>query len=236
VAGSVADRVIDRVLEPEAMDTAEEAREYDLMDHTTVNARFVTDVLEATARLGRRQDLRRRFVVDVGTGTARIPIEFCRVQPASRVVAVDLAREMLRVARENVLSAGLTTRVALQLARATALPFRDACSPVVVSNSLIHHLPDPRRAFVELARIVSRGGILFVRDLVRPASPAVIDQLVNTYAAGATAHQRQLLADSLRAALTLDEVREAVRGLPFAQVSLTATSDRHWTLAAVRAA
>src|SRR5437867_599675 len=119
--------MIGRVLEAEAMDTAEEAREYDLMDHATVNARFVTDVLEAAARVG-RLDLRRQFVVDVGTGTARIPIEFCRLQPASRVVAVDLAREMLRVARENVASANLTGRVALQLARATALPFRDACS------------------------------------------------------------------------------------------------------------
>ena len=104
-----------------------------------------------------------------------------------------------------------------------------------MSNSLIHHLPDPPQALVELVRIVSRGGMLFVRDLFRPASPAVIDQLVDTYAAGATTHQRQLLADSLRAALTLDEVREAIRGLSFAQISLAATSDRHWTLAAVRA-
>ena len=226
--------MIDRVLEPEAMDTAEEAREYDLMDHAMVNARFVTDVLGAVARLG-RPDLRGQFVVDVGTGTARIPIEFCREHPAGRVVAVDLAREMLRVARENVSAAGLTTRVALQLARVTRLPLRDGCSPVVVSNSLIHHLPDPPTAFVELARILSPGGILFVRDLFRPASPAVIDQLVDTYAAGASAHQRQLLADSLRAALTLAEVHEAIRGLPFAEVSLTATSDRHWTLVAVRA-
>lgn len=227
--------MIERRLETEAMDTVDQAREYDLMDHTTVNARFVTDLLDADARLG-RSDLRGRFVVDVGTGTARIPIEFCRAQPAGRVVAVDLAREMLRVARENVLSAGLTTRVVLQLARVTALPFRDACLPVVVSNSLIHHLPDPRRAFLELARIVSRGGLLFVRDLFRPASKSAINRLVDTYAAGATAHQRQLLADSLRAALTLDEVRDAIHGLPFAQVSLAETSDRHWTLAAVRAA
>lgn len=227
--------MIDRQLEEEAMNTVDEAREYDLMDHAAVNARFVTDMLDAASRLG-RSDLRGQFVVDVGTGTARIPIEFCRAQPAGRVVAVDLAREMLRVARENVQSAGLTTRVALQLARVTALPFRDASSPVVVSNSLIHHLPEPSQAFAELARIVSRGGLLFVRDLFRPASQSVLDRLVDTYASGATAHQRQLLADSLRAALTLDEVREAVSGLPFVQVSLTATSDRHWTLAAVRAA
>jgi ubiquinone/menaquinone biosynthesis C-methylase UbiE len=226
--------VIDRQLEVEAMDTAEEAREYDLMDHTVVNARFVTDGLDAAAGLG-RLDLRGQFVVDVGTGTARIPIEFCRAHPAGRVVAVDLAGEMLHVGRKNVLAAGLTTRIALQRARVTALPLRDGCSPLVLSNSLIHHLPDPPRAFVELVRIVSRGGILFVRDLFRPPSPAVVAQLVDTYAAGATEHQRRLLADSLGAALTLEEVREAIRGLPFEHVSLTETSDRHWTLVAVRA-
>jgi ubiquinone/menaquinone biosynthesis C-methylase UbiE len=171
----------------------------------------------------------------VGTGTARIPIEFCRAQKAGRVVSVDLAQQMLRVASDNVRSARVTARIALQMARATALPFRDGCSPVVVSNSLIHHLPDPAPAFRELARIVSSGGIVFVRDLLRPASLVEVNALVDTYAAGATAHQRQLLADSLRAALTLDEVRDAIRGLPFEHVSLAATSDRHWTLAAVRA-
>jgi ubiquinone/menaquinone biosynthesis C-methylase UbiE len=227
--------VIDRVLESEAMDTAEEAREYDLMDHATVNAQFVADLLAAGADWG-RPDLQGRFVIDVGTGTARIPIELCRARPACRVAGVDLAHEMLLVARENLVSAGLTVRVAVQCAGAAALPFRDSCSPMVVSNSLIHHLPHPAPALRELCRVASPGGLVFVRDLFRPASQAGVDRIVDMYAAGATARQRQLLGDSLRAALVLDEVRDAVRTLPFARVSLEATSDRHWTLAAVRAA
>jgi ubiquinone/menaquinone biosynthesis C-methylase UbiE len=226
--------MIDRQLEAEAMDTVAEAREYDLMDHAVVNARFVEDLLDAVVRFG-RPDLREQFVVDVGTGTARIPIELCRARPSVRVVALDLAHEMLRVARQNVSLAGLRSQVALQRARATALPFRDACAPVVISNSLIHHLPHPDGAFVEIARILSSGGVLFVRDLFRPGSSSAADQLVDMYAAGATPHQRQLLADSLRAALTVDEVRDAIRGLPLTSVSLMATSDRHWTLAALRA-
>jgi ubiquinone/menaquinone biosynthesis C-methylase UbiE len=226
--------MIDRQLEAEAMDTVEEAREYDLMDHEAVNARFVSDMLAAAGRLG-QSDLHRQFVVDVGTGTARIPIELCRMEPLGRIVGVDLAREMLRVGRENVGSSGFSARIALQLARATALPFRDACSPAVVSNSLIHHLPEPARALREMTRVVARGGLLFVRDLFRPASSSAVDQIVDTYAAGATAHQRQLLDDSLRAALTVEEVREAIEGLPLIQVSLSATSDRHWTLVALRA-
>lgn len=226
--------MIDRQLEPEAMDTVEDASEYDSMDHATVNARFVADFLLASRRLG-RASLGRDVVIDVGTGTARIPIELCQAQPDVRVVAIDLAGEMLKVARRNVSSARLADRIALQAARVTALPLRDGCSPMVMSNSLIHHLPDPAAAFRELVRIVARDGIVFVRDLVRPASQAEVERLVEAHAADATPSQRQLLADSLRAALTLQDVRDAIAGLPLSPISLSHTSDRHWTLVAVRA-
>ena len=226
--------MIDRQLEPEAMDTVEEASEYDLMDHSAVNARFVADCLAAVRRLGPAH-LRRQFVIDVGTGTARIPIEFCRAQPDVRVVAIDLAGEMLKVARRNVSSARLADRIALQAARVTALPFRDGCAPTVMSNSLIHHLPNPAAAFRELARIVARHGIIFVRDLFRPTSQSDVERLVTAHAADATPSQRRLLADSLRAALTLQDVRDAIEGLPLSPISLSETSDRHWTLVAVRA-
>ena len=37
--------MLSRILEPEAMDDAAEAREYDAMDHTSVNRAFVDDLL-----------------------------------------------------------------------------------------------------------------------------------------------------------------------------------------------
>jgi ubiquinone/menaquinone biosynthesis C-methylase UbiE len=224
--------MIERVLEPEAMDSVDEAREYDLMDHAAVNGAFVTDLLAA---VGSRPFLRDGFVIDVGTGTARIPNELCRREPACRVVGVDLAKEMLRVGRRNVTDAGLAGRVSLQCARVTALPFRDGCAPVLMSNTLVHHLPDPVAAFHEMCRVVSPGGMVFVRDLFRPASLSERDRLVRLHAAGGTPAQQQLLADSLHAAFTLDEVRDIVRAFPFSSVSVEATSDRHWTLVAVKA-
>jgi hypothetical protein len=39
--------MLQRVLEPEVMDTAEEAIDYDRMDHREVNRRFVDDFLHA---------------------------------------------------------------------------------------------------------------------------------------------------------------------------------------------
>jgi len=225
--------MIERVLEPEAMDSHDEAREYDLMDHVTVNAAFVADLLAAAVRAGRSLS-RAEFVLDVGTGTARIPIALCGESAACRVIGLDLAHEMLLVGRQNVADARFTSRITLLRARVGALPFRDASVPTVVSNSLIHHLPDPAAALKDVCRVVARGGMVFIRDLFRPASQDELDRLVSVHAATATASQRQLFADSLHAALTVDEVREIVATLPFSTASLLATSDRHWTLAGVR--
>jgi ubiquinone/menaquinone biosynthesis C-methylase UbiE len=217
--------VIERVLE--------EAREYDLMDHAAVNAAFVADFLAAAGRVGR--GLARGFIVDLGAGTARIPIELCRREPVCRVVAVDLAREMLRVGRRNLADAGLLDRVALQCASVTALPLADGSAPAVISNSLIHHLPDPAAAFREMGRVAAPGGVVFVRDLFRPPSREELDRLVRVHAADATPVQRQLFADSLHAALTVEEVRSMVAALPLSTATVDATSDRHWTLSARRA-
>src|SRR5438876_5952427 len=87
--------MLPRVLEPEVMDSAEEARDYDAMDHSQVNRLFVADFLAFYApRAG-------DTLLDVGTGTAQIPIELCRQNTDARIVAVDLAEHMLRVARDN---------------------------------------------------------------------------------------------------------------------------------------
>jgi hypothetical protein len=61
-----------------------------------------------------------------------------------------------------------------------------------------------------------------------------VRQLVRTYAGEANAHQRQMFEDSLRAALTLDEVRALVAGLGFDRDTARQTTDRHWTWSAVK--
>ena len=45
--------MLERVLEPEVMDTAEEARDYDSMDHAAVNTRFCDDFLQFATFGGR---------------------------------------------------------------------------------------------------------------------------------------------------------------------------------------
>ncbi|MFM7740452.1 MAG: ubiquinone biosynthesis protein UbiE, partial [Planctomycetota bacterium] len=60
---------IDRVLEVEVMDTPQEALDYNRMDHSQVNRLFASDLRVAGFIGG--------DVLDVGTGTALIPVEIC---------------------------------------------------------------------------------------------------------------------------------------------------------------
>jgi ubiquinone/menaquinone biosynthesis C-methylase UbiE len=219
--------MLPRVLEPEVMDSPEEARAYDAMDHGEVNRRFVADFLQLNPKLD--------CVLDVGTGTALIPLLLCQEAPEAQVVALDYARAMLELAREHIREAGLGRRLVLQRADAKRLPYADGSFSAVISNSIIHHIPQPRHVLAEMLRVLAPGGILFVRDLMRPPDESQLQHLVDTYAAGANPEQRELFAASLRAALTLDEVRELVEELGLYSDAVQATSDRHWTLAAAAA-
>jgi ubiquinone/menaquinone biosynthesis C-methylase UbiE len=213
--------MLPRVLEPEVMDSPEEARDYDAMDHSAVNRVFVADFLADWDGCGP--------VLDVGTGTAQIPIELCRRSPAVRVVAVDLAEHMLTVARANVRRAGLEERLEVRRCDAKGLPFADAAFGGLISNSIVHHVPDPGLVLAEMVRVTASGGRLFVRDLLRPEDEAELQGLVAAYSGDANAHQQKMFADSLHAALTLAEIRDLVGALGFSPDGVQQTTDRHWT-------
>jgi cyclopropane fatty-acyl-phospholipid synthase-like methyltransferase len=218
------------------MDTEEEASDYDTMDHSAVNAQFCEDL----AQVLDFSDAPR--LLDVGTGTAQIPIELCRRHPQCTVVAVDLAAAMLAKARKNVRAADLGERIELRLADAKDPKFTETFD-AVVSNSIVHHIAEPKTVFAAMCARVSPGGLIFVRDLARPADAAAVDAIVARYggaegtdeASRAIAdRQRKLFRDSLHAALTLAEVQALVAPLGIDADAVTMTSDRHWTLSVRR--
>lgn len=218
-----------RVLEPEVMDTAQEAIDYDRMDHRAVNEKFALDLLAAAAE--NSVDLTAGAILDLGTGTAQIPIVLCQQQPGLKIVAVDAAGSMLSLARQNTANAGLAQQIEIARCDAKQLPFADQSCLAVISNSIIHHIPRPELALHEAIRVAQPGGLLFFRDLLRPESLAELKALVNCYAGSENAHQQQMFADSLHAALALHEVRQMIADQGFDPQRAQQTSDRHWTWA-----
>ena len=210
-----------RVLEPEVMDSAEEARDYDSMDHSQVNRVFVVDFLASWDQ--------QNPVLDVGTGTAQIPMELARHALKAQIVAIDLAEHMLEVGRENVRKAGFKDRIRLERQDAKRLPYPSHSFAAVISNSIVHHIPEPGKVLAEMVRVTRPGGLLLVRDLLRPLSDEIVRSLVSTYAGDANAHQQKMFEESLRAALSLEEIRNLVAELKFDPATVEQTTDRHWT-------
>ncbi|MEZ6136369.1 MAG: methyltransferase domain-containing protein [Pirellulaceae bacterium] len=214
-----------RTLEPELMDDPQESAAYDAMDHSEVNRKFVSDFLLACGIV----DHAPIQVVDLGTGTALIPIELCRQHAGCTVVANDAAESMLAIARRNTCEAGMADRITLHHGDSKQLDFANGSFGYAISNSLMHHLAEPTVAIAEMLRITQPGGQLFVRDLMRPNSTAELEALVQTYAGRETPFNQQLLRQSLHAALTLEEIRDLVQSYGFDATTAQATSDRHWT-------
>jgi ubiquinone/menaquinone biosynthesis C-methylase UbiE len=235
-----------RVLEPELMDTPEEARDYDAMDHSSVNVRFCEDLM-SNGEIGFADSSGKRSaspigasVLDVGTGTALIPIELCRRLSNVHVVAVDLAEHMLALAKKNVARAGLQDRVMLEKVDAKSMPYENESFATTVSNSIVHHIPDPRAVLSEMNRVTMHGGLIFIRDLARPESDTEVDRLVTLYGGEPPAdpsqkesfeNQRELFRASIKTALTIDEVAAMAKECGMASDAVRMTSDRHWTLA-----
>jgi ubiquinone/menaquinone biosynthesis C-methylase UbiE len=217
--------MIPRVLEPEAMETAEEVRQYDAMDHSAVNARFVDDFLSSHG------PCRGGEILDVGTGTARIPIVLALADSRARILALDLSDTMLERAAVNISAAGLSGRIRCHHGDAKSLLtlFGEGSFEGVVSNTIVHHIPDPEPALESMVRLVAAGGTLMIRDLARPESSQEIRRLTDTYAGSESPVARALFEASLGAALTLEEIAALVTGLGLPAGDVAMTSDRHWT-------
>lgn len=217
---------IRRVLEPEVMDTQEEAAEYDAMDHSEVNRKFVYDFL-ATQPVG-------TDILDLGTGTALIPVELCLQSRTVRVMASDAAVSMLELARYHIEAEGLRNRIQLHHGDSKKLGFEDNMFDAVISNSLLHHIPEPQTVAFQMQRVLKPGGRLFVRDLARPETAEQVEHFVTTYAGTATPAAQQLFRQSLHAALSLDEIRQIIVELGFSPEDVSMTSDRHWTWSSLK--
>lgn len=210
-----------RVLEPEVMDSWEEAVAYDAMDFTEVNAAFAQKAIALAPKVAK--------VLDLGTGTARIPLILSQQRPQWQIIAIDLAENMLKIGAEHIKKAGLQKQIILELVDAKKLPYPNEHFDLVISNSLFHHLPDPLPFLQEINRVLKSKGALLIRDLIRPNNQEILQNLVESIGAEYDAHQKQLFADSLHAAFTIDEVNQLMSQAGLKDVKIYQSSDRHWT-------
>ena len=124
------------------------------------DARFLGEPLTLSL-----QGVSRPLVLDVATGTSRLPLALFR-QPlfTGRVVALDNARRMLREAARYV--AAHHERVTWVWHHAAPLPFDDNVFDAVCCLEALEFMPDTRRALAECVRVLKPGGLLLVTNRI----------------------------------------------------------------------
>jgi ubiquinone/menaquinone biosynthesis C-methylase UbiE len=212
---------MERTLEPEVMDDPKEAVEYDAMDHSEANQAFVGRLLD----LGARGE-----ALDLGTGPGHIPVLLCERCPEVRVLGVDLSPYMLVFAERRAKLSPHRARLRFALGDVKELDLESGSFDAVFSNTILHHIPDPRDFLAEAARLLRPGGTLLIRDLYRPPTPERALELVALHAGAASPDARELFRASLHAALTPEELRQLADAAGLGRAGLTIDSDRHMSL------
>jgi ubiquinone/menaquinone biosynthesis C-methylase UbiE len=213
-----------RILEPELMDDPEQALAYARADFEKENQGFVDRFC------GSFPDFTEGHVIDLGCGPADIPLRFVRALPNCHVTAVDASDAMLRLAREALHAAGLSSRVTLRCERVQALALAERAD-AAISNSLLHHIPNPLQFWFGLKQVVKPGSPVLVMDLLRPESPEAAQAIVEQYAAGAPAILRRDFYNSLLAAFTEDEAAAQLAEMNLSRLLVDVIDDRHWIAA-----
>lgn len=110
------------------------------------------------------------FVLDVGTGTGRLPRALL-FQPGfqGRVVGLDLSRRMLAEAARRI--SPYPGQVDLIWQDARNLPFVDNSFDAVTCLEMLEFTPDPRGVLRELVRVLRPGGVLLISNRVGPDAP-----------------------------------------------------------------
>jgi len=164
-----------RLISPELLDSVgpefptEELRRN--LGHIRIVNRFLGGTRASLAhirRLASSAGLKTLSVLDIGTGSADIPLSitgWCRLAGIEvRVVCLDISD---RILGEAVLHAGHDKDVSFVLGDGLRLPFGDAAFDIAHTCHTLHHLTDEEATgFISEMNRVSRAGFV-ANDLVR---------------------------------------------------------------------
>lgn len=108
-------------------------------------------------------------ILDLGCGTGTLVIMIQRRQPAAEIIGLDGDDQVLEIARQKAMQAGLTA-IRWDKGLADNLSYPADTFDKVVSSLMLHHLtlPDKRRAFQEVFRVLKPGGSFHIADFGQP--------------------------------------------------------------------
>ncbi|HAF25561.1 MAG TPA: hypothetical protein DCK93_22075 [Blastocatellia bacterium] len=108
------------------------------------------------------QDLADRRILEIGCGRGGFSCWLASQQPGPKeVVAADFSQAAVKMGRAFAVERGLSN-ITWKVADIQRIPFEAETFDTVISCETIEHVPDPRQAVQELARVLKPEGRLFL--------------------------------------------------------------------------
>jgi ubiquinone/menaquinone biosynthesis C-methylase UbiE len=106
-------------------------------------------------------------VLDIGTATGSLAIEFAKAIPGVEVVGFDLSAAALELAEVNAQENALSSRVSFRAGNAEDMPFEGDSFDAVISGNTLHLIENPVRMFDEIHRVLKPQGRFIISDFRR---------------------------------------------------------------------
>ena len=120
------------------------------------------DEVETVVRL--LEMMRATALLDIGCGNGTFVIAAAKVNPACRVWAFDALQSATTECQAAASAARLSSdRFTVGNAWADNIPLPNASVDRILFRAVLHHLPDPQRAYREFARLLRPGGRLLLQ-------------------------------------------------------------------------
>ena len=212
---------MERCLEKEIMAGEEQVRAYAQANFSKENQWFVEQFLDTFP------EFREGLILDLGCGPADIPIRLVRLCTEFNIVGVDASAPMITLAQKAIHEANCSEQIRIVCQRIQNVVLEERAD-AIISNSLVHHVPNPLQFWYVLKQLAKPGAPVLVMDLLRPESAEEAQALVDHYAADEPKQLRLDFYNSLLAAFSEDEVAAHLAEMNLSRLLIDVPDDRHW--------
>jgi len=102
-------------------------------------------------------------VLDIGTGTGYLAFEIAKRYKNADVTGLDIVEKTLRINQDKAMKQKIKNLDFISY-DGLKFPFVDNLFDVIVTRYALHHFPDIKNSFSEIARVLKKGGKLLIAD------------------------------------------------------------------------
>ncbi len=218
-----------RIIEAELMNDEAQARSYAEADFEDPHRR----VLELFDERFKGRELRGN-VLDLGCGPGDVTFRFAARFPEARILAIDGAVEMIRLAWKRKARERYGENITFEVGRIPGAAIPQITYDAIISSSFLHHLHEPHGLWQTITRHAGAGTIIFVIDLLRPETTEAARGFVEAYCGEEPEILKIDFYNSLLAAFSIDEVRRQLEEARLQGLTVEQVSDRHQIIYGIR--